>query len=284
MEFITCKDDTTKITNFNISVAVTDAFMAAVEADGEYDLIHPKTGKVTGQLNAREVWERIIHGAWKTGEPGVFFIDRANYYNPVPHLGALRGHQSLRRAAAPAVRRLQPRLDQPRRVRQGRRDRLGRACAGWCTSRPTSSRTSSTPTSTRCPEITELAQRIRRIGLGVMGLADLFVKLGIPYDSEEGVALGRQIQQFVDEEAKVESERLAGERGVFAEWERSIWGPDETCGPGCQGRADPARCGGSGTATSPRWRRPAPSRSSPAAARASSRSSPSPSCGTRPAC
>ncbi|MGH7527317.1 MAG: ribonucleotide reductase N-terminal alpha domain-containing protein, partial [Gemmatimonadales bacterium] len=88
MEFITCKDDTTRITNFNISVAVTDAFMAAVEADTAYDLIHPKTKRVTGQLQAREVWGRIIHGAWKTGEPGVFFIDKANHYNPVPHLGS----------------------------------------------------------------------------------------------------------------------------------------------------------------------------------------------------
>src|SRR3954467_12147891 len=88
MEFITCKDDTSKITNFNISVAVTDAFMSAVEAGADYDLVHPKTGKVAGRLNAREVWNRIIHGAWKTGEPGVFFIDKANYYNPVPHLGA----------------------------------------------------------------------------------------------------------------------------------------------------------------------------------------------------
>ncbi|MGH7579069.1 MAG: ribonucleotide reductase N-terminal alpha domain-containing protein, partial [Gemmatimonadales bacterium] len=88
MEFVTCKDDTSKITNFNISVAVTDRFMEAVDKDEPYDLIHPKTGKVTGQLQARMVWERIIHGAWKTGEPGVFFVDKANYYNPVPHLGS----------------------------------------------------------------------------------------------------------------------------------------------------------------------------------------------------
>ncbi|MBW8772378.1 MAG: response regulator SirA, partial [Gemmatimonadetes bacterium] len=88
MGFIHCKDDTTKITNFNISVGVTDAFMAAVEADTEYDLIHPKTGAAVGKLKAREVWSEIIHGAWKTGEPGVFFIDKANYYNPVPHLGS----------------------------------------------------------------------------------------------------------------------------------------------------------------------------------------------------
>src|SRR5688500_2174333 len=85
MDFITCKDDITRITNFNISVAVTDAFMAAVEGDSLYDLLHPKSGAVTGQLRARDVWARIIHGAWKTGEPGVFFIDPANHYNPVPH-------------------------------------------------------------------------------------------------------------------------------------------------------------------------------------------------------
>src|SRR6266567_4210595 len=77
LEFITCKDDLTQVTNFNISVAVTYAIMAAVEAEAMYDLHHPKTQKVTGQLPAREVWARIIHGAWKTGEPGVFFVDKA---------------------------------------------------------------------------------------------------------------------------------------------------------------------------------------------------------------
>ena len=87
LEFITCKDDITKITNFNISVAVTDAFMEAVEAGRPYDLVHPRSGEVVGQLDAREVFRTIVHGAWKTGEPGVFFIDQANRYNPVPHLG-----------------------------------------------------------------------------------------------------------------------------------------------------------------------------------------------------
>ena len=88
IEFITCKDDTTKITNFNISVAVTDAFMDAVARDDDYNLIDPRTGRVMGSLNAREVFSKVIHGAWKTGEPGVFFIDKANRYNPVPHLGS----------------------------------------------------------------------------------------------------------------------------------------------------------------------------------------------------
>jgi ribonucleoside-diphosphate reductase alpha chain len=241
MEFITCKDDTTKVTNFNISVAVTDAFMAAVEANGQYDLIHPKTGQVTGQLRARDVWERIIHGAWKTGEPGVFFVDKANYYNPVPHLGQYEatnpcGEQpllpydvcnlgSINLGAFASDGQID--WDDLRRVIHLSTHFLENVIDA-----------NQYPLS----EITELAQRIRRIGLGVMGLADVFVKLGVPYDSEEGVALGRRIQQFVDEEAKNESERLAAERGVFPEWERSIWGPDETAARNARGeRVRPMR-------------------------------------------
>src|SRR5713101_5598639 len=191
LEFITCKDDTTKITNFNISVAVTDAFMAAVKADGMYDLHHPKTGKVTGQLPAREVWARIIHGAWKTGEPGVFFVDRANYYNPVPHLGSYEatnpcGEQPLLPYdvcnlgsinLGAFVKEGQIDWDQLRRVVHLATHFLENVIDA---------------NQYPLAEITELAQRIRRIGLGVMGLADLFVRLGVAYDSEEGVALGRK--------------------------------------------------------------------------------------------
>src|SRR5580765_7668601 len=84
LDFITCKSDTSKITNFNISVGVTNKFMQAVKAGTSYDLVHPKTKAVLGQLDAREVFDKIIEGAWATGEPGVFFIDEANKYNPVP--------------------------------------------------------------------------------------------------------------------------------------------------------------------------------------------------------
>ena len=87
-EFITCKDDTSQVTNFNISVAVTDAFMAAVRTGEDYDLLNPRTGEVVGTENAREIFEMVVSGAWKTGEPGVFFVDRANEYNPVPELGS----------------------------------------------------------------------------------------------------------------------------------------------------------------------------------------------------
>ncbi|HEX6911224.1 MAG TPA: adenosylcobalamin-dependent ribonucleoside-diphosphate reductase, partial [Longimicrobium sp.] len=87
-DFIDCKQDITKITNFNISVAITDAFMNAVRRGEDYDLVNPRTREVVGRLDARRIFDKIVQNAWKTGEPGVFFIDRANFYNPVPHLGS----------------------------------------------------------------------------------------------------------------------------------------------------------------------------------------------------
>ncbi|MGE0354436.1 MAG: vitamin B12-dependent ribonucleotide reductase [Gemmatimonadales bacterium] len=234
MDFITCKDDITKITNFNISVAVTDTFMAAVEADGEYDLIHPRSGKVVGQLRAREVWERIIHGAWKTGEPGVFFIDRANYYNPVPQLGQYEatnpcGEQPLLPYDVCNLGSINLGLF----VRNGEIDfdhlrRVVHLCTHFLENVIDAN-------NYPLPEITDLARRIRRIGLGIMGWADMLIKLGIAYDSDAAVDLARQVQKFVDDEAKNESERLATLRGVFTEWEHSIWGPDETCARGPDG-------------------------------------------------
>ncbi|MGE5744464.1 MAG: adenosylcobalamin-dependent ribonucleoside-diphosphate reductase, partial [Gemmatimonadota bacterium] len=228
MDFITCKDDLTQVTNFNISVAVTDAFMAAVEQGRPYDLIHPRTGKAVGQLDARTVFRKIVHGAWKTGEPGVFFIDRANQYNPVPHLGSYEatnpcGEQPLLSYDVCNLGSINVGLF----VKNGDVDweRL-RGAVHLCTHF-----LDNVIDANKYPlaEIDDLAKRIRRIGLGIMGWADLLVRLGIPYNSAEGVALGRRLMQFVDEESKVASEKLAETRGPFPEWERSIWGPDQTC-------------------------------------------------------
>jgi ribonucleoside-diphosphate reductase alpha chain len=228
LEFIACKEDLTKITNFNISVGITTKFMQALKAGGEYELVDPVTHAVAGTANAREVWDRMILGAWRTGEPGVFFIDEANRYNPVPHLGSYE-------ATNPCGE--QPLL--PYDVCN-----LGSINVGvyvtdgvmdWDAFRR------DIQLSTHfldnvidvnkypLPEITSLSQRIRRIGLGVMGFADMLVRLGIPYDSAEGVEMGARVMQFLDTEAKKESERLAKERGAYPEWARSIWGPDETC-------------------------------------------------------
>ena len=228
LQFIACKDDTTKITNFNISVAATDAFMEAVERDEEYDLLDPHTNEVVGGLNARAVFSKIVHGAWKTGEPGVFFIDKANYYNPVPHIGSYEatnpcGEQPLLPYDVCNLGSVNVGVF----VKDGELDwdalrKIVHLCTHFLENVIDANRYP-------LPQITDLANRIRRIGLGIMGWADLLVKLGIPYHSEDAVELAGKLMRFVDEEAKVESERLALLRGVFPEWEKSIWGPDETC-------------------------------------------------------
>ncbi len=229
LDFIDCKSDTTKITNFNISVAITDAFMAALERDGEYDLIDPRNKVVTGTMKASVIWNKIVHGAWKTGEPGVFFIDRANHFNPVPRLGAYEatnpcGEQPLLPYDVCNLGsiNLGAFLDAQNTIKWDQLREVVHLTTHFLENVIDAN-------SYPLQEITDLAQRIRRIGLGVMGLADLFVRLGIPYDSAEAVELGGKLQAFVDDEGKNESERLATLRGVFPEWEYSIWGPDATC-------------------------------------------------------
>jgi ribonucleoside-diphosphate reductase alpha chain len=228
MDFITCKEDLTQVTNFNISVGVTRKFMAAVKAGTSYDLVDPSNQRVVGQLDARAVWDKMILGAWRTGEPGVFFIDEANKYNPVPHLGRYEatnpcGEQPL----LPYDVCNLGSINVGYYVRDGKMD--------WGAFR------ADIHLSTHfldniidvnkypLPEIDALSKRIRRIGLGIMGFADALVRLGIPYDSEAGVEFGRRVMEFVDVEGKKESSRLAAERGPFPEWARSIWGPDDTC-------------------------------------------------------
>lgn len=228
MEFITCKEDLTQVTNFNISVAVTRKFMEAVKAGTSYDLVDPASGKVTGQLDARTIWDKMILGAWRTGEPGVFFVDEANRYNPVPHLGQYEatnpcGEQPLLPYDVCNLGSINVGFY----VNDGKMD--------WDAFRR------DIHLSTHfldniidvnkypLPEIDNLSKRIRRIGLGVMGFADALIRLGIAYDTDEGVAFGKRVMEFVDVEGKKESERLAKERGTFPEWAQSIWGPDETC-------------------------------------------------------
>ncbi|NIN72340.1 MAG: vitamin B12-dependent ribonucleotide reductase [Gemmatimonadetes bacterium] len=234
LKFIACKSDNSRVTNFNISVAVTDEFMRAVQADDEYDLVSPRNGEVVARQRARDVFDKIVEGAWANGEPGVFFVDQANYYNPVPHLGSYE-------ATNPCGE--QPLL--PFDVCNLGSINLGafvkEGIVDWDGLRQ------AVHTSTHfldnvidanrypLPEITDLAQRIRRIGLGVMGWADMLVRLEIAYGSDESLELAGRVMQFVDEEAKVESERLAALRGVFPEWDRSIWGPDATCARAASG-------------------------------------------------
>src|SRR2546423_8480956 len=221
LEFITCKEDLTQITNFNISVAVTTKFMEAVKAGTSYDLIDPSTGKVSGQLDARTVWDKMIDGAWRTGEPGCLFIDEANRYNPVPHVGHYE-------ATNPCGE--QPLL--PYDVCN-----LGSINVGYYVNDGQmnwSALERDIHLSVHfldniidvnkypLPEIDALSKRIRRIGFGIMGFADALVRLGIAYNSIEGVEVGRQLQKLTDIESKRESARLSNERGPFPAGARSI--------------------------------------------------------------
>ena len=228
MDFIACKEDLTQVTNFNISVAITRKFMNAVKAGTEYDLVDPGSGKVVGQQDARMVWDRMILGAWRTGEPGVFFVDEANKYNPVPHLGKYEatnpcGEQPL----LPYDVCNLGSINVGYYVVDGKMD--------WGAFRKDIQLSTHFLDNiidvNRYPleSIDNLSKRIRRIGLGVMGFADALIRLGIAYDTPEGVEFGRKVMEFVDVEGKKESQRLAAERGPFPEWAKSIWGPDETC-------------------------------------------------------
>ncbi len=235
LAFISCKDDTTEITNFNISVAVTTEFMEAVRQGKDYDLIHPRTGEVVGQLAAPEVFAKIVHGAWKTGEPGVFFVDEANRYNPVPQLGSYEatnpcGEQPLLPYDVCNLGSINVGLF----VNNGQVDWDGlRRAVHLCTHF-----LDNVIDVNRYPlsEIRDLAQQIRRIGLGIMGWADFLVKLGVPYNTDGSIELACKLMRFVDEESKVESERLASQRGVFPAWDESIWGPDESCARDPEGK------------------------------------------------
>ncbi len=190
---------------------------------------------MVGTLDANMVWEKMIQGAWRTGEPGCFFVDEANRYNPVPHLGSYEatnpcGEQPL----LPYDVCNLGSINVGYYVKDGQMD--------WAAFRR------DIHLSTHfldniidvnrypLPEIDTLSKRIRRIGLGVMGFADALVRLGIAYDSPEGVEFGRKVMAFLDTEGKRESERLAHERGAFPEWARSIWGPDETCARDAAGK------------------------------------------------
>ncbi len=211
MEFISCKEDLTQITNFNISVAVTDNFMQAVKTGTSYDLVDPGTKEVVGQLDAQMVWNKMIDGAWRTGEPGCFFVDEANRYNPVPHLGAYEatnpcGEQPL----LPYDVCNLGSINVGYYVKGGEMD--WKAFAADIALSTHFLDNIIDVNKYPLPEIDALSKRIRRIGLGVMGFADALVRLGIAYDSAEGVEFGRKVMEFVDVESKKESERLANER------------------------------------------------------------------------
>lgn len=230
MEFITCKENDAQITNFNISVALTDDFMQKLAKGEDYDLIDPRTKKVVQRLNTKEVFDLIVKQAHKNGEPGVIFIDRMNQFNPTPKLGNYEstnpcGEQVLLPYESCDLGSIN--LDKMYR-KIGSRNEID-----WEKLRQVTRLAvyfldnlidvNKFPLS----QIEKATKSTRKIGLGVMGWASLLIRLGIPYNSEEAVALAEKVMFFILDEATKESLELGKTKGVFPVFKGSIYDKKE---------------------------------------------------------
>ena len=228
LEFIDCKLDG-GITNFNISVAATDKFMDALAAGGEFDLINPHSGAVTGRLSAKEVFDRIVRAAWRTGDPGMVFIDRINASpaNPTPEIGVVEATNPC--GEQPLLPNEACNLGSLNVSKFARRSETGEWSVDWdemervvrLSVRFLDDVIEMNPYP--LPQIDDTVKANRRIGLGIMGWADLLFTMGIPYDSTQAIELATRLMAFVKEKSHDQSAKLAEERGPFPNWERSIY-------------------------------------------------------------
>lgn len=229
LNFIKCKEDG-DFANFNISVALTEEFMDAVQAGSSYALYNPRTKEVAGQLDAREVYELIVDMAWATGDPGIIFIDRMNRDNPTPALGEIEstnpcGEQPLLPYEACNLGSVN--LSRFVRYTDGGADVDWDGLADVVHRGVHFLDNVIEVNEYPLPKIGELATGNRKIGLGVMGWADMLIMMGIAYDSEEAVALGEKVMGFIGAEARAASAKLAESRGTFPNFEGSIYDTPE---------------------------------------------------------
>lgn len=226
IEFINCKSDNNKLNNFNISVAITDKFMEAYLNGKDYDLINPQNNEAVGRMDAGAVFDLIIDSAWKNGEPGIVFIDKMNKDNPTPQIGKIESTNPC--GEVPLLPYEACNLGS---INLGLmvKEQDGEFVVDWDLLENT------VRTAMRfldnvivvnnypLPQISEMVQNNRKIGLGVMGWADMLMQMGIAYNSEEGTSLATDIMSFIDYVSKTESVELAKERGRFSNFEGSIY-------------------------------------------------------------
>jgi ribonucleoside-diphosphate reductase alpha chain len=223
MDFIVAKEKEGVLRNFNISVGITDKFMEAVEKDGDFELINPRNGEVVKTLKARAIWNLIIMMAWKNGEPGVVFLDTINRHNPTPNMGQIEstnpcGEQPL----LPYESCNLGSIDVSKFVTEdGKMDwnRLGKTVrlAVRFLDNVVDANVYT------LPQIEKKTKGNRKIGLGIMGFADMLIKMGIKYDTEEGLRTAEKLMKFVNDEAKKMSVELGEKKGSFPNFKGSIW-------------------------------------------------------------
>lgn len=224
MEFIHCKTNNKEITNFNISVGLTEKFMNAVEAGKDYELVDPHGGRVTGTLNAREVFECIVDAAWHNGEPGIIFLDRLNRDNVVPKAGEIEstnpcGEQPLLPYESCNLGSIN--------LTKMLREENGVYSFDWDKLKATAKKAvhflDNVIDANKYPlkEIDFMTKQTRKVGLGVMGWADALLRLKIPYNSEQAVRLAETVMRAVTEAGREESRELAKARGTFPLFQES---------------------------------------------------------------
>jgi ribonucleoside-diphosphate reductase alpha chain len=226
LEFITCKKDHKELNNFNISVAVTAPFMEAVKKQSTYALLDPRDKKKIGELNASEVYGALVRQAWENGDPGIVFLDRMNRDNPTPELGEIEstnpcGEQPLLPLEACNLgsinldRFVTEREDGPAIDYEGLKETV------WWSVHflDDTIDMSKYP----LPEIDAMVKGNRKIGLGVMGFADMLYRLGIPYNSERALEIAEEVMEFIQDAAHETSRKLGKERGVFKNFEKSVF-------------------------------------------------------------
>jgi ribonucleoside-diphosphate reductase alpha chain len=222
VDFIRAKEKGRFLTNFNISVSATERFMEAVKSDGRYDLINPRTGKITKTLRAKAVFDRAVKSAWKTGDPGLIFIDEINHHNPTPDLGEIEstnpcGEQPL----LPYESCNLGSINLSRMVRDGSIDweKLKRTAHLGIHFLDNIIDINNFPLS----EIASITKGNRKIGLGVMGFAEMLIQLGVPYASNEALEVAEAVMKFIQEETIAQSMELARQRGSFPNFRGSLW-------------------------------------------------------------
>ncbi|MEN6640970.1 MAG: vitamin B12-dependent ribonucleotide reductase [Armatimonadia bacterium] len=229
LRFIEAKQDKSKLQNFNLSVGVTEEFMQALRNGSDYDLINPRTREAVRKLSAREVWDRLVQLAWEGGDPGLIFLDRMNATNPTPKLGEIEstnpcGEQPLLpyESCNLGSINLAEMIRGPLLEAEVDWDLLGQTVHSAVRFLDNVIDMNKFP----LPQIEEMTRGNRKIGLGVMGFADMLIQMGIPYNTAEAVGLAETLMGFIHEQALLASEQLAEQRGVFPNWEDSIYNTD----------------------------------------------------------